>query len=168
MNLGRYRLKKERAARRRMRVRRRIRGVPERPRLTVSRSLRHLYVQVVDDVSGKTLLGLSSRALTAEMIAAAQSDAKGDAQDDAKAPAKGGKKTAGKGAKKAASEGAHADQQGGGKIDKKAVSMTLGLQLATRAKELGIESVVFDRGRYPYHGRIQKFAEGARKGGLKF
>jgi len=102
-------------------VRRRIRGVPERPRLTVSRSLRHIYAQIVDDESGKTLLGVSSQTEALE--------AKGD---------------------------------------KKARSLALGQIVATKAKELGIEAVVFDRDRYPYHGRIEKFAEGARKGGLKF
>lgn len=104
-----------------MRVRRRIRGVPERPRLTVSRSLRHIYAQIVDDESGKTLIGMSSKAQALE--------AKGN---------------------------------------KKARSLALGELVATRARELGIEAVVFDRDRYPYHGRIEKFAEGARKGGLKF
>jgi large subunit ribosomal protein L18 len=104
-----------------MRIRRRIRGVPERPRLTVSRSLRHIYAQIVDDESGKTLLGVSSQSSALE--------AKGD---------------------------------------KKKISLALGQLVATRAKELGIEAVVFDRDRYPYHGRIEKFAEGARKGGLKF
>jgi large subunit ribosomal protein L18 len=68
MNKGRYLQKARRAERRRKRVRRRIVGLPERPRLVVSRSLSHLYAQIVDDQAGKTLLGLSSRskALTLE------------------------------------------------------------------------------------------------------
>jgi large subunit ribosomal protein L18 len=160
MNAGRYTLKKERARRRRLRVRRRVRGVPERPRLTVSRSLRHLYAQVVDDVSGRTLLGLSSRIVTPEMIALAV-EAKAEKAAGAKGEKKDDKKEDKKEEKKAGAKGER-------KIDKKAISRTLGLQVAARAKELGIELVVFDRDRYPYHGRIQQFAEGARKGGLKF
>lgn len=54
------------------------------------------------------------------------------------------------------------------KGDKKLHSLELGKAFAAKAKELGIETVVFDRGRYSYHGRIKAFAEGARKGGLKF
>lgn len=64
MNSGRYKLKRERALRRRMRVRRRIRGVPERPRLTVSRSLRHIYAQIVDDDEGKTLVWCDTKKAT--------------------------------------------------------------------------------------------------------
>ena len=52
--------------------------------------------------------------------------------------------------------------------DKKQKSHKLGLAVAEKAKEKGIEAVVFDRNRFPYHGRVKAFAEGARKGGLKF
>jgi large subunit ribosomal protein L18 len=121
MITGRQKRKTERARRRRLRIRRRIRGVPERPRLTVSRSLRHMYAQIVDDDAGRTLLGISSRTPGAELTG-----------------------------------------------DKGEKSLRLGEIVAAKAQELGIETVVFDRGRYPYHGRIRKFAEGARKGGLKF
>jgi large subunit ribosomal protein L18 len=54
------------------------------------------------------------------------------------------------------------------KGDKKQKSHELGKVFAAKAKALGVEAVVFDRGRYSYHGRIKAFAEGARKGGLKF
>jgi large subunit ribosomal protein L18 len=95
--------------------------VAERPRLVVSRSLSHLYAQIVDDGKGVTLLGLSSLSDQVSLSG-----------------------------------------------DKKERSKQLGKAVAERAKALGIESVVFDRDRYRYHGRIQMFAEGAREGGLKF
>jgi large subunit ribosomal protein L18 len=121
MSTGRQDSKVKRATRRRRRIRKRIRGRAERPRLVVSRSLRHLYAQVVDDDAGRTLVALSSRASGLDLAG-----------------------------------------------DKKAQSKKLGEALAARAKEKGIENVVFDRDRSPYHGRIRMFAEGARAGGLKF
>lgn len=51
--------------------------------------------------------------------------------------------------------------------DKSAVAKTVGLELAKKAKEHGVEAVVFDRGRYLYHGRVKALAEGLREGGLK-
>lgn len=113
--------KTERARRRRLRVRQKIRGTAQRPRLTVNRTLRGMFVQLVDDDAGRTLVGMGLH---------------------------------GKGVE---SEG-----------DKKQRSHKLGLLLAAKAKESGIETVVFDRNRFPYHGRVKAFAEGARKGGLKF
>ena len=121
MNIGRYKSKTRRADRRRARLRNKIRGVPGRPRLVVSRSTRHMYAQVIDDQAGSTILGLSSL-----------------------------------------SEALKLDG------DKKSKCKGLGLAVAAKAKELGVEMVVFDRDRYPYHGRIRMFAEGAREGGLKF
>ena len=121
MNKGRYKNKIKRGERRRTRIRLQIRGVPGRPRLVVSRSIRHMYAQVVDDQAGSTMLGLSSQSSALKL------------------------------------EG-----------DKKSQCKQLGLAVAAKAKELGVEKVVFDRDRYPYHGRIRMFAEGAREGGLKF
>lgn len=89
--------------------------------MTVTRTLRSMYVQLVDDDARVTLLGL------------------------------------GLGQKGIDVEG-----------DKKQQSHKLGLAFAEKAKEKGVESVVFDRNRYLYHGRVKAFAEGARKGGLKF
>ena len=98
------------------RVRGKISGTPERPRLNVFRSNTNIYAQVIDDVTGKTLVSASSLEKGFE----------------------------GKGAKK------------------------VGLAVAERAKAAGIETVVFDRGGYVYHGRVQALAEGAREGGLQF
>ena len=121
MNIGRYKNKIKRANRRRIRIRHQIRGVPGKPRLVVSRSIRHMYAQVVDDQAGTTLLGLSSMSSTLKLDG-----------------------------------------------DKKSQCKQLGMALAAKARELGVETVVFDRNRHPYHGRIRMFAEGAREGGLKF
>jgi large subunit ribosomal protein L18 len=103
--------------RRHARVRRKIRGVAERPRLAVYRSNRHIYAQLVDDQTGRTLAAASSL----------ESDAEGD---------------------------------------KKASAKVVGRLIAQRAKEVGVERAVFDRGGRLYHGRVQSLAEGVREGGL--
>ena len=101
------------------RVRGKISGTPERPRLNVYRSNANIYAQIIDDVQGVTLVSASS--LDKEI-------------------------------------------EGGGN---KAAARQVGLALAARAKEKGITEVVFDRGGYVYHGRVQALAEGAREGGLQ-
>jgi large subunit ribosomal protein L18 len=107
-----------------VRMRKRIAGTPERPRLCVHRSTRHIRAQVVDDASGRTIVSASSL------------------DKDVRAQIKGG-----------------------GNI---AASKVVGKIVAQRAKEKGVESVVFDRGGYQYHGRVQALAEAAREAGLKF
>lgn len=103
------------------RVRAKISGTSQRPRLCVYRSLQNIYVQIIDDTCGKTLVSASS---TEKDFGTA-----------------GGNK---EGAKK------------------------VGELAAKRALEKGISEVVFDRGGYLYHGRIEALAEGAREAGLKF
>ena len=110
--------------RRHDRLRKKVSGTPERPRLSVFRSLSHIYVQVIDDVDGKTLLAASDMEPTL--------------------------KTAVDGKKKSA------------------VATAVGELVATRAKEHGIKQVVFDRGGFPFHGRVKALAEAARAGGLEF
>jgi len=110
--------------RRKRRIRKKIFGDALRPRLTVYRSNRHIYAQVVDDVRGETLASASSL--------------EGDNRKDFAEI----KKT----------EQAHA----------------VGKLIAERAKEQGIEQVVFDRNGYIYHGRVAAVADGAREGGLDF
>ncbi len=112
--------------RRHYRVRNKVAGTAERPRLVVFRSLRNLEGQIVDDDSGRTLAGLST--LSADL-------------KDFKAEGKN-----------ARTEKAYA----AGKL------------LGEKAKAQGIDSVVFDRGGYRYHGRVKAFADGAREGGLEF
>jgi large subunit ribosomal protein L18 len=112
--------------RRHRRVRRRVSGTAERPRLVVHRSLRNVQGHLADDVAGRVLLGIST--LAPELREVKQKD-------------------------------------GGTKKD---MSRAAGKLLAERAKAAGITRVVFDRGGYPYHGRVAAFAEGAREGGLEF
>ena len=106
------------------RVRAKIKGSAETPRLSVYRSLNHIYVQLIDDVKGNTLVTAST--LDKEI-----------------------KETL------------------NGK-DKKAQAYAVGELLAKKAKEKGIEAVVFDRGGYLYTGRVASLADGAREGGLNF
>ena len=103
------------------RVRGKVSGTPERPRLNVFRSETNIYAQIIDDTQGVTL-------------ASANSLEKGFECDGTKTDA----------AKK------------------------VGQMVAERAKAKGIDTVVFDRGGYVYHGRVQALAEGAREGGLQF
>jgi large subunit ribosomal protein L18 len=112
--------KPQKRLRRRRRVRAKIRGSAERPRLSVYRSNRGVFAQLVDDDAGKTIASVSWT----------EGELKGLARMDQ--------------AKKA------------------------GELLAARAKEAKVETVVFDRGGYQYHGRVKALAEGAREGGLKF
>ena len=107
--------------RRHKRVRGKIFGTAQKPRLCVFRSLKNIYAQVIDDESGKTLASASS--LDKEF-----------------------------------------NQYGGNKEAAKLV----GQAVAKAALEKGITEVVFDRGGYIFHGRVQELADGAREAGLKF
>ncbi|MGH9476802.1 MAG: 50S ribosomal protein L18 [Terriglobales bacterium] len=102
------------------RSRRHLAGTAQRPRLSVYRSLQHIYAQVIDDERGATLAAASSQTL---------------------------------------------DLKPG---DNRAAAEAVGRALAARALEHGITAVVFDRGGYPYHGRVQALAEAARAAGLNF
>jgi len=110
--------------RRKWRVRRKLHGTGERPRLTVFRSNSGIYAQLIDDVKGETLVTAST--LSPEI-------------------------------KKQAKEKKKVD-----------ISRDVGQLLAQKAKEKGLNKVVFDRGPYLYHGRVKALADGARKGGLTF
>jgi len=121
-------LNKEAAlARRHRRVRAKVSGTSERPRLAVHRSLKHIYVQAIDDVQGVTLAAASSN--------------------------------------EEAFRGQVTAELRGGNI---AGARLVGQMVAQRAREKGITQVVFDRGGYPYHGRVKSLADGAREGGLEF
>jgi len=113
--------KKAQRIKRHIRVRAKISGTPERPRLNVFRSNANIYAQVIDDVNGVTLASAST--LDKEF------------------------------------EGAAGNCEAAKKV---------GMLVAQRAKEKGIDVVVFDRGGYVYHGRVAALAEGAREGGLEF
>ncbi len=118
--------------RRHKRVRARIVGTKERLRVSVFKSNKHIFVQLIDDESRKTIL--SSKIVSTEK---------------SKISAKGGPASGGK-----------------GKKTERATE--IGKMLAEKAKTAGINEVVFDRGGYKYHGRIQALADGLRAGGLKF
>ncbi len=116
---------KERFERRKRRTRWWIRKLAKgRPRLSVFRSHKHIYCQVIDDERRHTLAAAST--LDPELR---EELAKGSDKEAAR---------------------------------------RVGLLIAKRAKEAGITKVVFDRGGYKYHGRVQALAEGAREGGLEF
>jgi len=100
-------------------IRGKISGTTERPRLTVFRSNKQIYAQVIDDTTGKTLAAASSLKM------------------EEKAP-------------------------------KKEIATKVGELIAKNAQEAGIQTVVFDRNGYLYHGRIKELADAARKGGLNF
>ncbi len=106
------------------RIRKKLRGTPERPRLAVFRSGAHIYAQLIDDDAGRTLCAACS--LDKELKAKLKS---------------------------------------GGNVE---AAKEVGGLIAGRAREKGIEAVVFDRGGFLYHGRIKALAEAAREAGLKF
>ena len=106
---------------RHIRIRSKISGTADRPRLAVYRSNANISAQIIDDVKGVTLVAASTY-------------------------------------------GAGFEGNGGNK----AAAREIGKILAQRALDKGIDTVVFDRGGYIYHGRVSELAEGAREGGLKF
>ncbi|HET7353061.1 MAG TPA: 50S ribosomal protein L18 [Gaiellaceae bacterium] len=107
--------------RRHRRVRAKVHGTAERPRLVVFRSNRGIVAQLVDDDAGRTLASASHLALAKSF-----------------------------------------------KGDKTAQAEAVGKALAAAAKKAGVETCVFDRGGYLYHGRVKALADGAREGGLAF
>lgn len=107
--------------RRHKRVRGKVSGTAERPRLNVYRSSNHIYAQLVDDIAGVTIAAASS-----------------------------------------------VEKDFGVAGGNKDAARKVGALIAKRAADKGVSEVVFDRGGYIYHGRVQELAEGAREGGLKF
>ena len=105
-------------------IRNKITGTPERPRLNIFKSSKHIYAQVIDDVTGTTLASASTQ--DKELI----------------------EKLA--------------------ELNKSEAATLVGKTVGERAKDKGINTVVFDRGGYLYHGRVQLLADGARESGLEF
>ena len=106
----------------RKRARAKMKGTAERPRFSVFRSNKQIYVQLIDDEAGKTLVSCSSQLKELNLQPLSKIDA----------------------------------------------SKEVGKKVASLAKDKGIETVIFDRGGYKYHGRVKALAEGAREGGLNF
>jgi len=113
-----------RAQRRRQRVRGKVQGTADRPRMAVTKTLNNMFVQLIDDEQGVTLAAVATNS----------KNVRDQLTDDMK------------------------------KVD---IARKVGEIIAREAKEKGIETVVFDRNRSPYHGRVKAVAEGARKAGLK-
>jgi large subunit ribosomal protein L18 len=107
-------------ARRILRVRAKVKRYGMPPRVSVFRSLKHMYAQIIDDMNQHTVASCSSLEI-----------------DDLKG-------------------------------DKTAVARAIGLELAKRAKAKGVDAVVFDRGRFKFHGRVKALADGLREGTLRF
>ncbi|MCI0453152.1 MAG: 50S ribosomal protein L18 [Candidatus Latescibacteria bacterium] len=146
--------------RRHKRVRNRVVGTQERPRVCVFRSNQHIYAQLIDDETGRTLLSVSS--LKMEAPAAKKAEAKAE-KAEAKAEGKKGGKAA-KADKPAKAEKGAASV--GGK--KTALAREVGRLLAEAAQAKGFKKVAFDRGGYLYHGRVAALATSAREHGLDF
>ena len=104
------------------RVRGKIRGTRERPRLSVFRSLRHVYAQLIDDDKGEVIAGVSTLKLEGKRV------------------------------------------KNGGNVE---AAKLAGQAIAKKALEKGVETAVFDRGGYIYHGRVKALAEAAREAGLR-
>ncbi|HKW96904.1 MAG TPA: 50S ribosomal protein L18 [Bryobacteraceae bacterium] len=156
------------------RIRRKVRGTAEHPRLAVFRSLTHIYAQVIDDAAGRTLVAASSIEDALLNSASAAVEAPKEIAKAEKEPAKGEKASAKgekkgekgeKGDKKPPKKPAVAAKARGGNL---AGAQLIGRTIAQRAKEKGIKRVVFDRGGYLYHGRIKALADAARAAGLEF
>ncbi|MCL5257088.1 MAG: 50S ribosomal protein L18 [Chloroflexi bacterium] len=122
--MARERTAREARKRRHLRIRTKVHGSAERPRLSIFRSTNHIYAQVIDDVTGRTLASASTLEL------------------EVRAKAK--------------------------EMTKLEEATLVGKLIAERALEKGIKEVVFDRGGYLYHGRIEALAKGSRDSGLAF
>ncbi len=119
-------VQRHRIERAHQRIRNRISGTPERPRLAFHKSSRYVYAQVIDDLNGHTLAQANS----------AEADLRAGLEDASPSSL--------------------------------AAAKVVGEKVAERAREAGIESVVFDRGGYIYHGKVKALADAARNKGLKF
>ncbi len=113
----------ERRNRIKMRIRKQVSGTNEKPRMSVFRSNKGIYVQLIDDLAGQTLVSVSSKMKEV------------------------------------------ADKKG---VNKTEQAQLVGKLVAAKAIEKGIQTVVFDRNGYLYHGRVKSLADAAREGGLKF
>ncbi len=118
--MDKQKIKSVRQKRRQIGIRKRVSGTVERPRLNVFRSAKHIYVQLINDVDGKTICHASSVSLKLG---------------------------------------------NGGNVD---AAKTVGAKIAESAKAAGVAKVVFDRGGFKYHGRVEALADAAREAGLDF
>lgn len=134
--------KREARFRRHQRVKAKLFGTKDRPRLCVFRSSKHIYVQLIDDEKGSTLLTACDQNL--------KKPKRKEKKEKTKIQDKKTKET---------------QKPLGGKV---AIAFEVGKLIAEKAGKKKIKKVVFDRGGYKYHGRVKALAEGAREGGLMF
>ncbi len=125
--MGAIKDKEQARFKRKKRIRKKISGTTQRPRLSVFRSARHIYAQIIDDIEGRTLVAASSLEKAVQ-----------ERPDFAEAKGKTG------------------------------VAELVGKVIGERAKEKGIQQVVFDRNGFLYHGRVKAVSEGVREAGLDF
>jgi len=117
--------RRQRARRNRVfRVRKKLQGTDTRPRLSVSKTNKHIYAQLIDDVNGVSLAGIGTLSVK--------------------------------------------NKTGEHNRKSKGTARHIGMQIAELAKEKQIETVIFDRGRYKFHGVVAELAAGAREAGLRF
>jgi large subunit ribosomal protein L18 len=161
--------------RRHQRVRQKVVGTPERPRLCVFKSAKHIYANLIDDTAGRTLAAASSLKLAGLGVPQPAPEAQPDAKPETKAEADGGGKAAAKakGKDKGKDKDKDKDKEKKGKKawsggKKAAAAREVGRLIAEAAKAKGITAVRFDRGGYRFHGRIAALAEAARRNGLQF
>jgi large subunit ribosomal protein L18 len=160
--------------RRHLRVRQRVVGTPERPRLCVFKSAKHIYAQIVDDTAGRTLVAASSLKLGPLAVEPAEAKAEIKAETRTEEKEVKGKGKEGKGKEKdAKGKGQEKEKEKKGKKEwaggkKTAAAREVGRLIAEAAKGKGITTVAFDRGGYLYHGRIAALADAARRNGLQF
>jgi large subunit ribosomal protein L18 len=156
--------KRERRARAHRRLRARVRGTEERPRLAVYKSLKYIYAQVIDDSRGVTIAQASSADPDVRGTLAGNASDASNAADAGNAGNPGAAEgEAGEG--KAVEGKAGAAKRG---TASQAAAKLVGEKVAERAKAKGVQKVVFDRGGYIYHGKVKAVAEAAREKGLQF
>jgi len=136
--------KQQKKIRRHKRVRAKISGTAEKPRLCVFRSLKHIYAQIIDDEKGRTLVAASDQELKELKLKTKKEKLK------------------------MATKNLKDEKEKIIRKGKKAIAYEVGKLIAKKALEKKIEKVVFDRGGYKYHGRVKELAEAAREAGLKF
>ncbi len=154
--------RKEAWQKRQRRVRRKVVGSGERPRLNIYRSARHIYAQIIDDEANKTLAFVST--LSPDFKAALrEAEAKeAEAAEEAEKAAAAEEEGEGKKKKKKAAKAKPVPKA------KIGAAFNVGLIIARMAQEKGYKKVVFDRNGFLFHGRVKAVADGARKGGLEF
>jgi large subunit ribosomal protein L18 len=149
---------KNRLKRRHYRIRKKLIGTPERLRLCVKRSNKHIYAMLIDDTKNRVITTVST--LTKELREKKKSAPKSESPPPPEPkPVEG-----------AARSKAKPEKKKGAKIilsNKILMAKEVGILLANKAKALGFKKVVFDRGGYKYHGRVKAIADGVREAGLE-